>query len=263
MTTLEERFQKGADFRARMGGGAPTSGSVPASKELAPDLHRIAAEALFGTIWYRPGLKIEHREMCTLSILTVMERENQLRQHIASGLNFGLTAEQIIEIFVHLALYGGVPASFNAMGIAHEIFESRGIQCTPYQVYNPAENPEELYQRGVAKRQELMGDSTSGSGGGAHTKAEGDLNRLITEYLWGSIWTRPGLDIRSRSVCTLSALTALGRERQLRSHIGGALHIGFSQEEIVEIFVHATFYAGLPAARTAIDIANEVFAANK
>jgi alkylhydroperoxidase/carboxymuconolactone decarboxylase family protein YurZ len=259
MTVLDERFQKGIETRTRMGGGTPSAGSVPVSRELAPDLHRILGEALFGSIWHRPALTFVHKEMSTLSVLTALQRENQLRQHTGNALNQGLTPEQIIEIFIHLAFYVGVPAAFNAMGIARAVFDQRRITCTPQLVYNPADDPETLHQQGVAKRHELMGDQPPGSLAGPMTNAERELNRLTSEYLWGAVWTRPGLDLKSRSLCTLSALTALGQERQLRSHVRGALRIGYGQEEIVEIFVHTVFYAGLPAARTAIDIANEVF----
>jgi 4-carboxymuconolactone decarboxylase len=94
---------------------------------------------------------------------------------------------------------------------------------------------------------------------GPVTQAEREFNRLTTEYYWGSVWNRPGLDLQSRSICTLSALTALGRESQLRSHIRGALNIGLTQEQIVEVFIHTTFYCGLPFVRSAIDAANEIF----
>ena len=258
MATLEERFKKGMEVRTRIGGGTPAS-SVPVTNEMAPDLHQIAAEALFGSIWTRTALAVEQREMCTLSVLTVLERVNQLRAHIGGSLNQGLTPEQIMELFVHLALYGGFPASFNAIELAKEVFDGRGIVFTAQRVHDPAGDPEALYQKGLEKRRELMGDPLPGSGDVSITNAEREFNRLTTEYLWGSIWTRPVLDMQSRSLCTLSALVALGRERQLRSHIRGALRIGFTQEQIIEIFMHTTFYAGLPAARTAIDIANEVF----
>ncbi|KAA1281810.1 MAG: carboxymuconolactone decarboxylase family protein, partial [SAR202 cluster bacterium] len=67
------------------------------------------------------------------------------------------------------------------------------------------------------------------------------------------------LDLPSRSICTLAALAALGRETQLASHIKGALNVGLNREEIVEVFVHATFYCGLPFTRSAIDLANRIF----
>jgi len=259
VSTLEERFQKGMEIRARFGGGTVGIGSVPGSRDMAPDLHRIAEEALFGSIWTRPALKIEHREMITLSVLTVLQRENQLRAHIGNAVNLGLTPEQVIEVFIHAAFYGGVPAAFNAMGIAKEVFAGRGISFTPQEVYNPSDDPEDLYRRGVERRNELMGDTGGGARGEPVTQAEREFGRLTTEYYWGSVWTRPGLDLQSRSICTLAALTALGREGPLRSHVKGALHIGLTQEQIIEVFIHTTFYAGLPFTREAMDIANEVF----
>ncbi len=259
MTTLDERARRGGEIRARFGGGTASGGSVPGSREMAPDLHRIADEALFGTIWQRPGLKIEHREMIVLSVLTVLQRENQLRRHVANAVNLGLTPQQVIEVMIHASFYGGVPAAFTSMGVAQEVFESNGIPFTPQLVFDPKETPDDLFQRGVKRREELMGPSTGNPGPGPVTQAEREFARLTTEYYWGSVWTRPGLDLQSRSICTLAALTVLGRGGPLRSHVNGALNIGLTQEEIIEVFIQTTFYGGLPFTRAAMDIANEIF----
>ena len=261
MTTLEERYQKGLDIRAKFGGGVPGPGSVPGSQEMAPDLHRIADEALFGSIWQRPGLKIEHREMSTISVLTVLQRENQLTRHLGNALNLGLTPVQVIEVLIHAAFYGGVPTAFTAMGIAKKVFDERGVNFSPQRVFDSSESPDNLYRRGIERRQEYMGTTAGASAQEPVTQAEREFNRLTTEYYWGGIWTRPGLDLESRAVCTLSVLCVLGREGPLRSHIQGALNIGMSQEQIVEVFIHTTFYGGLPFTRAAIDLANEIFRA--
>ena len=258
MTTLDERAQKGLETRTKFGGGTPRSGWAKESGELAPDLYRIIDEALFGSIWQRPGMKTEHREMSTLTVLAVLQKDNQLRRHTGNALNLGLSPEQIIEVFIHAAFYSGVPSALNTLAIAKEVFAERGIDFTPARVFDTTETPDDLYARGVARRRELMGEP-SGSALGPVTQAERDFNRLTTEYYWGSVWTRPGLDLESRSICTLSALTALGREGPLRSHIRGALNIGLTQEQIVEVFIHTTFYCGLPFTRAAIDLANEIF----
>ncbi len=261
MTTLDERFEKGRQIRSKFTGGGPIgSGSVPSSQELAPDLHRIAIEALFGTIWQRPGLPVERREMITLSALTVLQRENQLTRHVSNALNLGLTPQQVVEVMIHASWYGGVPTAFNAMGIAGEVFDGLGIEFQPQLVFDPSESPEGLGRRGAARREELMGP-TPPNALGPVTQAERDFNRLSTEYYWGSTWTRPGLSLTDRSICTLACLTVLGREGPLRSHIGGALHIGLTPEEIVEVFIHTCFYGGIPFTRAAIDAANEIFRA--
>ena len=261
MTTLNERFQKGLEIRSKFVGGGPIgSGSVPASQEVAPDLHRIAGEALFGTIWQRSGLPIHRREMITLSALTVLQRENQLTRHVSNALNLGLTPQQVIEVMIHASWYGGVPTAFNAMGVAKDVFDGLGINFEPQLVFDPSETPDDLYQRGAARREELMGPPAEGRPGPV-TQAERDFNRLSTEYYWGSVWNRPGLELADRSICTLACLTVLGREGPLRSHISGALHIGLTPEEIVEVFIHACFYGGIPFTRAAIDAANEIFRA--
>ena len=211
---------------------------------------------------YDVGPLSERLEQCSLalllSVLTVLQRENQLRRHVANAVVLGLSAEQVIEVMIHASFYGGVPTAFTSMGVAQEVFEANDIPFTPQLVYDANETPEDLYQRGVRRREELMGPST-GNAAGPVTQAEREFTRLTTEYYWGSVWTRPGLDLQSRSICTLSALTVLGREGPLRNHITGALNIGLTQEEIVEVFIQTTFYGGLPFTRAAMDIANEIF----
>ena len=261
MATLEERFQQGMGIRAKFGGGTPVESTVPDSRALAPDLHRIAGEALFGSVWTRPALTLEYREMITLSVLTVLERDTQLKRHVGNAINLGLSPNQIVEVLIHMAFYRGVPATYNALAIAKDVFDQRGINFTPPSIFDPTEDPENLYQRGLARRTEYMGGESQVPRSQPVTDAEREFSRLTNEYYWGSVWTRPGLDLTSRSICTLSALLALGQLGPHRSQIKGARHIGLSQEEVVEVMVHTAFYVGLPFVRAAMDIANEVFRA--
>jgi 4-carboxymuconolactone decarboxylase len=88
-----------------------------------------------------------------------------------------------------------------------------------------------------------------------------DLARFTIEFGYGDIWSRPGLTPRQRQIATIAALAALGNAApQLRFHIGGALNVGCTRREIVETFIHATVYAGFPAALNALSAAREVFA---
>ena len=258
MTTLDERYQKGIETRTKFGGGTLASLNTPSAWNVAPDLDRIAGEFLFGSIWHRPALKDAQREMITLTCLTVLKRDNQVRRHLGNALNLGLTPVQIVEVLMHSSFYSGVPATLDALTIAAEVFKEKGVDYTPQEVFDTSETPDDLYNRGVARRVEYMGPPPSGRPQPV-TQAEREFNRLTTEYYWGSIWNRPGLSLPERSICTMAALTALGRESQLASHIRGALNVGLTQEEIVEVFIHATFYCGLPAVRSAIDLANEIF----
>lgn len=88
-----------------------------------------------------------------------------------------------------------------------------------------------------------------------------DLGRYIIEFAFGDIYTRPGLDFKSREIATIAALTALGNaQSQLKLHIHGGLNVGCTREEIVEIIMQMAVYAGFPAALNGIFAAKEVFA---
>lgn len=89
-----------------------------------------------------------------------------------------------------------------------------------------------------------------------------DFGRLLIEFGFGDIYSRPGLDLKSREIATIAALAALGNAQpQLKVHIEGALNVGCTREEIVEVFMQMALYAGFPAALNALFAAREVFAA--
>ena len=91
-----------------------------------------------------------------------------------------------------------------------------------------------------------------------------DFARYLLEFPFGDIYARPGLDLRSREIATVAALTAMGNAApQLKVHIGAALHVGLTQDEIVEVIMHMAVYAGFPAALNGLFAAKEVFASHR
>ena len=84
------------------------------------------------------------------------------------------------------------------------------------------------------------------------------MQELVTEYCWGSVWTRPGLDRRTRSLINLAMITALNRPHELKLHVRGALNNGCSQEEIREVLLQTAIYCGVPAAIDSFRTAEEV-----
>ncbi len=112
------------------------------------------------------------------------------------------------------------------------------------------------YARGVNIQAKLWGRATATAKPSALQK---DLLDMTAEHLFGKVWARPALSLRDRSMITVATLTAMGRERQMRSHIRGALKLGISRKEIEELMIHLAHYAGWPAGFTGIAIAEEVF----
>src|SRR2546427_4483181 len=158
MSELDTRYARGQETRRMVGGGTITSaGSGPGAWEVAPDLERILGEALFGTIWHRDALSPVQREMITLSTLLVLAREPQLRRHLGNALHIGLTPEQIVELIIHDAWYGGAPAGLNALALCKAVFEERGVAFTPPRGHHTHEDPHNLFERGTQFRMPHMG----------------------------------------------------------------------------------------------------------
>lgn len=81
---------------------------------------------------------------------------------------------------------------------------------------------------------------------------------LVTQFVFGMFWSRPGLDVRSRSLCTVAQLAALGRTDELKAHLYGALNLGISRDELIEVLMQTACYAGVPAAVQALNAAADV-----
>jgi 3-oxoadipate enol-lactonase/4-carboxymuconolactone decarboxylase len=116
------------------------------------------------------------------------------------------------------------------------------------------------YEDGMAVRREVLGDDHVDRATAEATDLTRDFQQLITEYAWGDVWTRAGLDRRTRSLITITALVALGHHEELALHLRGALRNGVSVEEIKETLLHSAVYCGVPAANTAFRIAQQTFA---
>ena len=114
------------------------------------------------------------------------------------------------------------------------------------------------YDDGMEVRREVLGDAHVDRATANATDLTRDFQELITEYAWGTIWTRPGLDRRSRSLITLTALVARGHHEELAMHLRAALTNGLTVDEIKETLLQTAIYCGVPDANTAFRIAQGV-----
>ena len=118
---------------------------------------------------------------------------------------------------------------------------------------------DELYQKGMSTRQSVLGDkhvSRRQASDDPYTKQH---NEIVTQFAWGTIWSRPQLPLKTRSLVTIAMLTAINRSDELKGHINGALNNGATPEEIAEVFLHSAVYLGWPAGGTSLRIPVEVF----
>jgi 4-carboxymuconolactone decarboxylase len=118
------------------------------------------------------------------------------------------------------------------------------------------------YDLGLRTRRSVLGDGYVDRALARRNDFNGEFQDLITRYAWGEIWTRPGLDQRTRRLLVLAMTVALGRQEEFKLHLGAAIEHGIAKDDVKEVLLQAAIYCGVPAANTAFHLAEEVFAAS-
>ena len=118
---------------------------------------------------------------------------------------------------------------------------------------------DDLLARGIEVTKKLWGDRAGGQEFPAQKLAP-EFFMLVAQFCFGMFWSRPNLALRDRSLCTVAQLAALGRSEELKAHLAGALNLGITREELIEVLMQTACYAGVPAAVTALNAAADVLA---
>lgn len=116
------------------------------------------------------------------------------------------------------------------------------------------------YEEGQAVRRRVLGGAHVEHAEAAQTAFDADFQRFIAEGAWGSVWARPGLSLRERSLVTLALLAAQGSDEELALHLRATRRTGASAQDVLEALLHVAVYAGVPRANHAVKIAKAVFA---
>ena len=230
------------------GSAEPTPATTPpAISDLyagSPYLGELRNSLVYGEIWERPQLSKRDRSLITVAVLQALVRD-ELALHIPRGLENGLTPEEISEVILHVTFYAGWPTGVQASRAAAEVFAERGVALGP------------LDRAPAATDQ----PDTPAAASGAYA-AVPRLGQLRNSLLYGDIWERPQLSKRDRSLITVAVTQALYATSELETHIARALdENGVTPQEISEIILHVTFYAGWPKAVNAGRVAAEAFEA--
>ena len=196
----------------------------------SPYLRELRDALVYGEIWERPYLSKRDRSLITIGVLQALARE-ELAIHIPRGLDNGLTPEEISEIILHVTFYAGWPTGVQASLTAAEAFEARGLSL------------------GDLPGAPALPEVTTPSGLSDAYAAVPRLGALRNSLLYGNIWERPLLSKRDRSLITVAVNQALYVTNELRLHIDRALdQNGVKPQELSEVVLHVTFYAGWPGA---------------
>lgn len=118
---------------------------------------------------------------------------------------------------------------------------------------------EDSFQKGLAMRKSVLGAEHVARAEANTTPFDADYQRFITETAWGTIWTRPGLEKKTRHLLTIAMLAALGRHEELALHVRATRNTGVTPDELKEVLLHVSVYAGVPAANSAFAVAKRVY----
>jgi 4-carboxymuconolactone decarboxylase len=118
---------------------------------------------------------------------------------------------------------------------------------------------QELFDKGLATRREVLGDAYVQRSLDGADEFSMPMQELVTQYCWGDVWNRPGLERAQRSLINLAMISALNRPHELKVHVRGAIRNGVTKEQIKEVFLQVAIYCGAPAALESFRLAREVF----
>ena len=223
-----------------------------------PGLHQLMAEVVYGGVWGRPKLALADRAICTLAVLSSLQRLPSLKSMVAAALQVGLTPRNILEVFVQVGLYAGFVTSQEAAVVAQEVFAARGLSLAPEP--ESSDSNEVLERKGREVMAQLHGARAEEGYAAPGNSITGEFYPLAIRYGYGELWSRPGLDQRQRMLCALAAFTAMGLEGQLRKFAKSALNVGLGREEVIEAVIQTSPYGGFPRALNALTVLSEVFA---
>lgn len=222
-----------------------------------PEMMDILQKFIFGEVFQTGNLTLKQREMITCITLATMQTLPQLKTHAEAALNVGVTPEELREVMYLTAPFIGFPKMLNAVGTVNEVFKERGISLPIEKQGTVTENnrhetgktiQNRLYPGGIASVMEgLPADM------GKH------VERFLTDYFFGEIYSRGALDLQTRELLGYCALTTLEAESQLHSHYHGNINVGNTPETLTAAVIQCLPYIGFPAAIKALRIIKQEY----
>lgn len=256
-----ERYQLGWEKMKEVDGEAGDK-LVRNFKDISPDLGNFIIEYAFGDIYTRNGLDLKSKEIAALSGLIALGNASpQVRLHINGVLNTGSTISEVKEVILQMSVYSGFPSSINAMNALKEVLaERKGRGIKDDEGKKTSVTSSDRLKLGEQELSKLDSEQVANARK-YWSDVSPELFQFTLEYAYGDIFSRDNLSIKHRQIATIAGLTALGTGvPQLKFHINGALNIGISKEEINEIMLLMSVYAGFPAAINGTVVLKKVIA---
>lgn len=217
-----------------------------------PEMMKMLQKYIFGEVFAVGSLDIKNREMLTVVSLSAQQALPQLKAHANAALNVGVTPIELRETVYLCAPFVGFPKTLNALGVINEVFAERGIKLPLESQGKTAE--EERFAAGSAIQQPLYGNEIKEALAGLPGNMGEDAARFLTEFCFGDIYTRGGLDVKTRELLAIGILVTTGNMQTLQSHIAGSIRAGNSPETVTAAIIQCMPYVGFPNALNALKV---------
>lgn len=238
------------NYTALFGGEALTG------KGTDPEFMDLLQKFIFGEVFAVGDLDLRTRELITCTTLAVMQTLPQLKAHSNAALNVGVTPIELREAVYQCAPFIGFPKTLNAVGTINEVFSQRGI-ALPLEAQGTV-TEENRAEKGRAIQQPLYGDKIEKWLADVPDGMGADVSRFLTEYCFGDIYTRGGLDLKTRELLIYCILTTLEAGNQLPSHTLANIKLGNSSKTLTAAVIQCLPYIGFPPAMKALEVIKSV-----
>ena len=234
------------NYRTLFGGEALTGQGTD------PEMMDILQKFIFGEVFQTGELTLKQREMITCITLATMQTLPQLKAHAGAALNVGVTPVELREVMYLTAPFIGFPKMLNAVATVNEVFKERGIHL-PLEKQGTVTDANR-HEAGKAIQDRLYPGGISSVMEGMPGDMGNDVERFLTDYFFGEIYSRGALDLKTRELLGYCVLTTLEAESQLQSHFHGNINAGNTPETVTAAVIQCLPYIGFPAAIKALRI---------
>lgn len=239
------------NYRTLFGGEALTGQGTD------PEMMDILQKFIFGEVFQTGNLTLKQREMITCITLATMQTLPQLKAHAGAALKVGVTPEELREVMYLTAPFIGFPKMLNAVGTVNEVFKERGISLPIEKQGTVTEN--NRHERGKTIQNRLYPGGIASVMEGLPADMGKHVERFLTDYFFGEIYSRGALDLQTRELLGYCVLTTLEAESQLHSHYHGNINVGNTPETLTAAVIQCLPYIGFPAAIKALHIIKQEY----
>lgn len=239
------------NYRTLFGGEALTGQGTD------PEMMDILQKFIFGEVFQTGNLTLKQREMITCITLATLQTLPQLKAHAGAALNVGVTPEELREVMYLTAPFIGFPKMLNAVGTVNEVFKERGISLPIEKQGTVTEN--NRHETGKTIQNRLYPGGIASAMEGLPADMGKHVERFLTDYFFGEIYSRGALDLQTRELLGYCVLTTLEAESQLQSHYHGNINVGNTPETLTAAVIQCLPYIGFPAAIKALRIIKQEY----